>query len=380
MTWLITCGKVDKNILFIIIGSMGKFFSRLIKKEFTPIISPHPLMIGINAALGMSLSLIPFIFIKIYSHKPNQKEEYNNNLIIVDSYKEHFREMRCQKYLLIFISCILDYGQKIISFLYAEKSNDNFWVFDLIFVNIFSYFILKTKLYKYQYLSLLIIIILGIILNIINLFDKNNQISIILFIFFIEDLYSLNAVINKYSMEKHFCTPYELSFYEGIFALIINIILLIFTDIDNFSEYIEEIKIKDEFLEEIIKFISLMLSRFVFNLFGIITIKKYTPSHITLILIIGEISFAFWENHNWHLYIKTLICLMILFLLFVFTEIIELNFWGLQNDTKKNILEREELEMKLNDLRESNFSEYDEEDDDERISKLSKNNIGITVY
>ena len=180
MARLITCGKVDKNILFIIIGSMGKFFARLIKKKFTPIINTHPLMIGINAALGMSLSFIPFIVLKIYSHKPNQKEEYNNNLIIVNPYKEHFREMRCQKYLLIFIACILDYGQKILSFLYAEQTNDNFWIFVIFFVNIFSYFILKTKLYKYQYLSLLIIIILGIILNIINLYDKKNNIFIIL--------------------------------------------------------------------------------------------------------------------------------------------------------------------------------------------------------
>ena len=119
-----------------------------------------------------------------------------------------------------------------------------------------------------------------------------------------------------------------------------------------------------------------MLSRFVFNLFGIITIKKYTPSHVALLLIIGEIVFAFLEDHALHIYIKTLICLMILFLLLVLTEIIELNFCGLQNDTKKNILEREELEMKQKEVRENSFSEFDEEDD-ERISKLPKNNIAI---
>ena len=62
MTCLITFGKVDKNILFIIIGSMGKFFARLIKKKFTPIINTHPLMIGINAALGMSFSFILLLF------------------------------------------------------------------------------------------------------------------------------------------------------------------------------------------------------------------------------------------------------------------------------------------------------------------------------
>ena len=50
-----------------------------------------------------------------------------------------------------------------------------------------------------------------------------------------------------------------------------------------------------------------MLSRFIFNLFGIITIKKYTPSHVALLLIIGEIVFAFLEDHALHIYIKTLI-------------------------------------------------------------------------
>ena len=35
--------------------------------------------------------------------------------------------------------------------------------------------------------------------------------------------------------------------------------------------------------------------------------------------------------------------------------------------------------MKLNDVRESNFSDDEEDDDDERISKLPKNNIATTA-
>ena len=47
-------------------------------------------------------------------------------------------------------------------------------------------------------------------------------------IFLVEVIYSLVAVLNKYTMEICYCTPYEISFYQGIFALIVNIALLIF--------------------------------------------------------------------------------------------------------------------------------------------------------
>ena len=205
----------------------------------------------------------------------------------------------------------MDCGQKILSFYYSKIINDNFWVFDIIFINIFSFFILKTKLYRYQYLSLLVIIILGIFLNIIYFlkeFNINNDDKImdilfnILLTLGVEILYSLTAVINKYSMEKNFCIPYELSFYEGIFALIVNIILLKFIVPGNFSKYYNNIN-----STEIISFISLMLSRLIFNLFGLITIKIYTSSHIALLLVIGEIAFSLWEKYIWYLFIKIII-------------------------------------------------------------------------
>ena len=134
-------------------------------------------------------------------------------------------------------------------------------------------------------------------------------------------MYSLKNVINKYSMEFNFCIPYEIGFYEGFFALIIYILLLKYTNKDNFNEYYESLDRK-----EIIVFIFLMLSRWIFNLFGLITIKKYTTSHIILVLIIGEIAFAFMNEYNWKLYINIIIFLILLFMLLVFTEIIELNF------------------------------------------------------
>ena len=44
----------------------------------------------------------------------------------------------------------------------------NFWPFYIIFLSIFSFLILKNKLYKHHYISIIIITILGLLYNIIS--------------------------------------------------------------------------------------------------------------------------------------------------------------------------------------------------------------------
>jgi len=269
-----------------------------------------------------------------------------------------------------------------LSFVYALQIKNNFWIFNILFLSIFSYFILKEKLYNYQYISLIVIIVLGIILNIINLYDsEGNMIIWLPLIFLVEVIYSLVAVLNKYTMEFCYCTPYEISFYQGIFALIVNIALLIFytkNDIskddykfinkekinynsklylDNFYDYYEKLN-----FVEIILFIISSLSRLLFNLFGLFTIKIYTPSHIIILLIIGEISFIFEDDLKWQLFLNIFVILIILFMFLIFTEIIELNFWGLEVYTKKNIANRALLDKIDNIDDDKDNSDEDEND------------------
>ena len=366
MAVCIGLGNIDKNIIFLLLGGLGLFFGKLIPQNFGNNLNPHPLIIGINAALGMSLSIFPFIFVKISTRKKHSESQISQEkLIYTNTFVEHYDNMRRQKYLLILLSCFLDYGQKILSFAFITELENNFWIFDIFFVNLFSIFILKTKLYIFQYLSLSIIIILGIILNVINLYSKLTMDWLnLLTIALIEIMYSLKNVINKYSMDYNYCLPYEIGFYEGFFALIINIILLKFTDLDKFSGYFEIIDKK-----EIIIFLILMISRWFFNLFGFITVKIYTVSHIVLILIIGEISFSFSsDDDKWKLYSTFIIFIILFFMLLVFTEIIELNCCELQKDTKKNISER----ARLNEMRDTIDSYFCEEN--ERFSNLSYDN------
>ena len=161
------------------------------------------------------------------------------------------------------------------------------WILDIIYVCILSYFILHIKLYRHQYFSVIIIVLLGITLNAINVFGKNifNAINLILIII-IETQYALNIVIDKHLMDNLFCTPYEVCFYEGFFCLISSTIcLIIFTNkemkigeinykdkkyIDNFYHYFENFNIK-----ELYSFLFQAFSHLTSYLLCLLTIKYF---------------------------------------------------------------------------------------------------------
>ena len=364
MPSLISCGAINKNIIYIIIGGLGKIFAELIYKLDNKI-TFHPFMIGLASAMGMCLSIIPYIFLIFKTRNLNKRNENIENLIINEineKEKAKNKTILCHKYLLILASAFLDFSQKILSYLFVEDIDYNFWIFDMVFLSIFSYLILKSRLYIHQYITLIIMVVLGVSLNVINLYKviDNNRWKNIGLVLTIEIIYSLINVINKYAMEYCFCVPYEISFYQGLFSLIIHIILLaIFTNInvesnrtyqkvdyhdkkylDNFYEYIENID-----KTQIFVFIVIMISRLCFNLFSIITVKFYTPSHVALILLLGEIIFIFIDYYDenqkiWQLFANIIIFVICLFMLLIYTEIIELNFCGLQKNTRRNIAER----------------------------------------
>ena len=202
----------------------------------------------------------------------------------------------------------------------------------------------------------------GIVLNIINLYDMGvEDIPKLIISILLEIMYSLAIVLAKYGMDDLFCSPFEITFYEGIFALILNIIflfiatnmpipfekVLFFSELfkvsqyngkyyfDNFYLYIEDLK-----FIEVLLFIVHMIARASFNLFSHITIKHYTSSHVILILIFGEMILCFEEDNINDLLIKVAIFFIELIMILIFCEIIELNFCGFEKNMRKNIKER----------------------------------------
>ena len=267
---------------------------------------------------------------------------------------------------ILFLCCFFDFIQKILTFFYSQYIVNNLWIFDIVFLGAFSWLILGLKLYNHQYLSCLIMIIFGIILNAINVKYNTSLTYSLLLSFLIEICYNLNIVISKYLMDSLFMTPFEITYIEGIFEFVLNFIFIsistnielndppLLIDLAQHCKYDGKIYLDNFYAYwklfkglEILAFVVQMISRALFNLFGYIIAKDFTPSHVIFLLMIGEILLAFKEKFDGTKVASLFIILVEIFMLLIFTEIIEINFCGLEYNTKKNIKIREKLLAEL---------------------------------
>ena len=368
---IIGIGKINKKILYAFAGGLCKLLPEIILYNIEQQeLRSHPLILGLNSGLGMIFAIIPLIYfnknIKKLNLKKPQNQEYSLNdyqeLIYEEKIDYYVNDQNSKTLVIILIIAFLDLCQKFLSFLIG--SYNNFWMFDSLFIIIFSYFILKMKFFKHHLLSLIVIIISGIILNIFKLIESFEFIDFINSVI-VEIIYSLEIVLSKYAMEKKFCSPFRIVYYQGLVVFFMNLLLLLIfsfipiesgkikynneTYVDNLMEYFSHFK-----GIEILVFILSMIGRTGFIMFGLLTVQYFTPVHIILVLIIGEIFHYFMnEKTDYTLYIKYPILILIIFFALILLEIIELNFCGFQINTKKNIIERAETE----DI----FSNYDNE-------------------
>ena len=387
---IISIGHINKYIIFALIGGVSKCIVSMMLYIFSDYANynKHPLIIGWNAGIGMSLAIVPLLLLKLSSHREQKRMEkgtllkaftsnskINNNINFTNTksafsgleYIEKYdkKKLKIQKYLILLACAVLDFGQKFLTFLLKKYIINNIWMFNIVFISVFEYLITKAKLYKHQYISSIVIILLGIAATIVGLVEEDNENLYIKFILciFIEIMYSLAIVLAKYLMDYRSCSPYDITFYEGIFALFVNSVLLaIFTNIplpddekydkifrlttyegkkylDNFYSCFKDMGFGESCL-----FVLSAFGRIFSNLFGHIVIKHFTSSHIILVLILGEMALVFKEDQGWVNITQFIIFCFALFMLLIFTEIIEINVCDLEKNTRKNIEIREKLD------------------------------------
>ena len=370
---IISLGTINKKILFTIIGGCLKLIANIILYHSDVKMNNHPCILGINAGIGLSLAFFPFLFIKLRSRNNNNQKFYTESsddyLIYNDSVYIVEEQKRKKKYYYIFSVSVLDFSQKFLTFFYKSLFLENFWIFDSFLLMLFSFLILKTKIYAHHLISLIMIIIIGIILIAINYYDKEVTIMKVIITLLTEIFYCLENVLCKLAMDVKFSSPYEVCMHVGLFELIIfTILLIIFSNcsitsndqmnhlnneyIDDFITYIKKIN-----LGELLIFFLCMFMRGIIILFGFITVDYFTPAHIVLILIIGEFSAFFIETYDWKLYLKLFFFITLVFFILIFVEILELNIFGLQKNTKKNIIYRSENEDTDTDSHASDINE-----------------------
>ena len=343
----ISLGKIDKNLISIVIGCIFCYLNRLLNKYEGTLLFKNVILTNIFISFSVFLAGIPCIILNMRSKgvKSIDIDKINTTItksFLENNYKGKKEEIIKGKNRYIILSSVL-YCIQAFFFITTIKIKANCWIWYILITSIINILIFKVKLYKHHYLSVVIIILIEIIIDLFlgNLQnDIRNNLLFLLLRFLREILLSLHFVLVKYKKEKKFASVYEMSLFNGIINLIIlgifSILDYFFFGIDNYKEYFNNFNTKELFV-----ILGVMITQLSLNLSLLFTIKNNSSFHVFIIFVFGQMAYINYTINS----IIIIICLIfVLFLSLIFNEIIEINFWDLSYNTKINIIKRAELE------------------------------------
>ena len=156
---IISLGTIDKRLFFTLFGAIFKLISNIILYHSEVKMTKHPCILGINAGIGLSLAFVPFMYIKMKSRiytNPKSSQAIVANVIsdratLYNSTKNIIKNnSNKKKYFYILMVALLDFAQKFLTFFYPALFLENFWIFDSFLLLIFSFLILKSKVYSHH--------------------------------------------------------------------------------------------------------------------------------------------------------------------------------------------------------------------------------------
>ena len=384
MKCFITLGKIDIKYIILISLAIGTFFgiahsfslySKNKSKFYDKYKENNKLLKSFMKFLGMTYLIFGEIIRKKIIYKKGEKPL--NNLIKIKD--------------IIFISivCFLFLlGECLAVFLKIKKNraialDERYNSIEFIFLFLISLIVFKVRYYKHQYISILLIIILEIIRYIIKSTDnnssndkKNKKKDINPWLeFFLQIVRaSIDAIFIGYSkllMEVKFFSPYKVTYIFGLISLVIILIcylILSFISVKGtnsycFINYKEKCYIENLFSIfcdfTFLQFLGLFLLsilqgmyQFVYNFI----IKDYTMCHFFLYYQFYSLysNIRRKSSNNLILSFVIIFCILEFFITFVFLELIQLNFCGLNKDIKFNIEKRTLLETYETDSQKEN--------------------------
>ena len=366
---LISLGKIDINLIPILIGCIFCFLNRLLNQYDGALLLKNAILTNIFISISKLFTVIPLLILKFRSNKVSSSEIQSvdsfNKLEYI--YTEKNIEIVQYKGRLILLSAVIFFVQSIF-FVLTFGIKTNSWIWNILITSIFYYWFFKIKLFKHHYLSIIIIILIGFIIDLVlkNLQnDISDNLTLFLFRFLREILYSFHDVINKYIMEKKFGSIYEIALSNGIITLILLLIFAVldynFFGLDDYEEYFNNFN-----GTELLVIFGVMITQLGLYLSLMITNRNYTPCHLFIIFVFGQL--AYYIDFSGISIIVLLCLIFILFMALIFNEIIELNFCGLSDNTKRKISERAEIDSDLDSMIDKNstinsFDDFDENND-----------------
>ena len=371
----IELGQVDYKLLLLLLYPVFKGIEHQIKKLY--IVDDNKLFKVFRFFLCELFSGILLLIIKLRTRKnvinDNDSDDQNkivlinNNIPLFDNEIVKLKKKNKKGKLLlswIFVIClcaveILDYFYSIIFekhyFEYGKQSTGIF--FEIFFYILLSFLILKQKLYKHNYVSSVAIAIVLLILIIISLFYMDN-------VFLPFSYYFLYALIFNFSdtlAKKYFISFYKSPYYTlliigsvNTFLLLISDIIIYFSNIDIYGIIIGFQKnIKDA--GAFFLFILDLICQYICILGSWLTIYYYSPCHFFIseytseyiyymILAINSENEPFYCVAN--IIIFSIAFFINIFFALIFNEVIIINFWNLDFNTRKRIMKRMKAEEK----------------------------------
>ena len=345
-------GKINTNLIPIIVGCVFCFLNRLLNQYEGTSLFKNVMLTNIFISFSDLFIIVPYIIFKVRSKKvykhenkeitPDETQETKFEYLYEESYDIE-DDVQGKGKFIVLIGLIFFVNYLIFVYIFALKTNT--WIMYILFTSIFYYLFFKSKLYRHHYLSIVIILIIGLVIDFVEgniQKDFTDNIKLILLSFLRVILLSLDYVLIKYTMEKKYASPYEIGFYNGLINLIIFIVGAVidhyFYGRFDYKEYFDSFNGK-----ELLVILGLMVTQFGIYMSLFIIDKKDTPCHIFIVFVFGQL--AYYYNLT-EISIVSIICLiLILFLSLIFNEIIELNFCGLSQNTRKNIILRGDSEV-----------------------------------
>ena len=216
----------------------------------------------------------------------------------------------------------------------------------IIFMNFISIILLKYKYFKHHYISIIILLIFDIICDIcLDYYNKNFKYAVVtIFDYLIILIDSLNFYYQKYMMEKLYYPYWNVGLSTGLTMFFFSFLKFLITIFDQDKANSENVLVSSFFLyfEKvhpgliILKMVIYLILGFFLNTLSILSIYYYNPNYTLVALHLGKYSQVLIDE-PFENYYCIILFLLQFFCLMIYLEIIELNFCGLNKNTRRNI-------------------------------------------
>ena len=143
----ISLGKIDKNLIPIIIGCIICFLDRLLEQYEETLLFQNAILTNLFISFSRLFALIPFLILKKRSKKIKSEEIEKTNNFVIEYIYTNIDENIKDKYKYILLSAIVYFIQAIL-FIFTFKIQSNTWSLYILITSIFYYLVFKIKLYS----------------------------------------------------------------------------------------------------------------------------------------------------------------------------------------------------------------------------------------